>query len=112
MPSPSIERENLGFSRYLCKLWSNCPIGHLSFFQSEMWITAEDCVLDAVNLWGKVLDVFVSVLLVVHHGLVDDIPAVAEHVVKDQHHHQGQREKQEGQQDDDNNKGDQNTFKS
>ena len=106
MPSRSIER---GFSRYLCM---PRPIGHLSFFQSEIRITAEDCVLDAVNLWGKVLDVFVSVLLIVHHGLVDDIPAVAKHVVKDQQHHQGQREEQEDQQNDDNNKGDQNTFKS
>ena len=77
-----------------------------------MRITAEYCVLDAVNLWRKVLDVLVSVFLVVHHGFVDDVPAVSKHVVEDQEHHQGQGEQQEGQQYDDNNQGDENTFNS
>ena len=77
-----------------------------------MRITAEDCVLNAVNLWGEVLNVLVSVLLVIHQGLVDDISAVAKHIVEDQEHHQGQREQQEGQQDDDNHQGNKNSYHS
>ena len=77
-----------------------------------MRITAKDCVLNAVNLWREVLDILVSVLLIIHQGLVNDIPAVAKHVVEDQENHQGQREQQKGQQDDDDNQGNKNSYHS
>ena len=65
-----------------------------------MRITAEDCVLNAVNLWGEVLNVLVSVLLVIHQGLVDDIPAVAEDVIQHQDDHERERQDEESDEDD------------
>ena len=72
----------------------------LDLLESEAGVTAEDRVLDGVNLRGKVLYVLVRVLLVVHHGLVNDVPAVAEDIVEDEDHHQREREHQDGEEND------------
>ena len=66
------------------------PIIHLSFFQSEIRITAEDCVLDAVNLRREILDVLVNILVIVHQVLVNHVATVAEEVVKKEEDHEGE----------------------